>query len=182
MDPIHRYEVIVEGARRKVEIRPLEGRFEVRIDGRAYQVDERTMGHEDFHSLLIDRKSYLIVTGTVSRSEGRYTARVRGKVYDVRVLDELRAALARSEESTAAGGEHEVKSPMPGLVVAVNVAPGERVRAGEPVVVVEAMKMQNEITSPLDGVVREVHVAPNQTVDSRQALVRIEPDGGGREG
>jgi biotin carboxyl carrier protein len=67
-----------------------------------------------------------------------------------------------------------VKTPMPGLVVAVEVAPGQKIEAGAPVVIVEAMKMQNEISSVCGGTVKEVLVRPGDTVDSNQKLVLID--------
>ena len=63
---------------------------------------------------------------------------------------------------------------MPGKVVKVLVAPGDDLKAGAPVVVVEAMKMENELRAPRDGKVREVKVQDGQTVEANQPLVFIE--------
>jgi biotin carboxyl carrier protein len=63
---------------------------------------------------------------------------------------------------------------MPGLVIKVLVSPGDRVAAGDVVVVLEAMKMENEICSPKDGTVREVRVRAGESVQQSQALVVIE--------
>lgn len=60
---------------------------------------------------------------------------------------------------------------MPARVVDVRVAPGDRVTKGTPVMVLEAMKMQNEIAAPAAGIVRTVHVAAGQTVEGNQILV-----------
>ena len=65
------------------------------------------------------------------------------------------------------------RSPIAGLVVSVNVQPSQRIRQNDPVLVIEAMKMQNTIQAPLDGVLEEIHVAAGQTVKSGQPLFRV---------
>lgn len=62
---------------------------------------------------------------------------------------------------------------LPGLISRINVAPGEKVRAGQPLLVLEAMKMENEITSPCDGTVRTVSVKPEQLVTKGTLLLEI---------
>jgi propionyl-CoA carboxylase alpha chain len=70
-------------------------------------------------------------------------------------------------------------APMPGTVVEVRVAPGERVTAGTTLVVMEAMKMEHHINAPAGGIVVEVFVGPGQQVDNGVALLVIEPEGAG---
>jgi pyruvate carboxylase subunit B len=64
---------------------------------------------------------------------------------------------------------------MPGLVVRLLVAPGDRVAAGAGLVVVEAMKMENELKAPSDGLVEKIHVAPGARVEKGAALVELAP-------
>lgn len=91
------------------------------------------------------------------------------------------AAPARSGAPTApahaalSGSGREIRTPMPGVVVAVNVAAGARVEAGAVLVTVEAMKMQNSIAAPIAGTVREVIVKPGDEVMDGAVLLRIEP-------
>jgi acetyl/propionyl-CoA carboxylase alpha subunit len=85
-----------------------------------------------------------------------------------RVLAEARLAAAER------GGPVEVRSTLPGLVVAVNVAEGAQVAAGEPLVTIEAMKMQNEVRAPRAGRVAQVAVSPGQTVATGVLLVRLD--------
>ena len=79
--------------------------------------------------------------------------------------------------STAPAGREDLTSPIQGTVLSVAVAEGDRVRQGDLVCVIEAMKMENEITAPHDGVVRAVDVVPGQTVQIGARLARIEADG-----
>lgn len=64
---------------------------------------------------------------------------------------------------------------MPGKVVQVLVAPGDAVAAGQPVILFEAMKMQNELRSPQDGVIGEIAVEPGRAVEAREILYTLDP-------
>jgi biotin carboxyl carrier protein len=87
------------------------------------------------------------------------------------------ASGSREREGRADGARTrvEVKAPMPGKVVSVLVAPGQVVAAGQPVLLFEAMKMQNEIRSPQAGVLAKVLVAPGQAVEARECLYIVDP-------
>ena len=74
----------------------------------------------------------------------------------------------------AAAGIGEVRAPMPGLLVAVRVAEGAEVALGQPLIIMEAMKMQMEIRAPRAGTVRQVHAAPGQEIAGGQLLTTIE--------
>jgi biotin carboxyl carrier protein len=69
----------------------------------------------------------------------------------------------------------DVRAPMPGLVVAVEVTEGQPVEAGQGLIVIEAMKMENEITAPAAGIVRALAVAPGEAVERGAPLCRLEP-------
>jgi biotin carboxyl carrier protein len=74
-----------------------------------------------------------------------------------------------------ASGRQEIRAPMPGKVVEVLVASGDAVSAGQPVLLFEAMKMQNEIRSPHDGVVVAIAVSAGQAVEARELLYSLDP-------
>jgi biotin carboxyl carrier protein len=73
------------------------------------------------------------------------------------------------------GGDGRIEAPMPGNIVSVAVAEGDTVEAGDPVIVLESMKMQNEITAPIDGVVRKLGCSAGQQVSFGEILAVIEP-------
>ncbi|MBV9205479.1 MAG: ATP-grasp domain-containing protein [Actinobacteria bacterium] len=77
----------------------------------------------------------------------------------------------------AAGGDGVVRSPMPGTVRAVKAARGDRVRSGQPLLIVEAMKMEHTVSAPADGVVAELAAAAGQQVALDETLAVITPDG-----
>jgi biotin carboxyl carrier protein len=100
---------------------------------------------------------------------------LRGIGYRAEVLDEAHARLA--QVTAAHAGAHvrlDLKAPMPGLVVKILVSPGEQVTAGQPLVVLQAMKMENELSLPRAGTVTTIGVAPGQTVEAGQILASID--------
>jgi acetyl/propionyl-CoA carboxylase alpha subunit len=106
---------------------------------------------------------------------GEYTLWIGGHRYVVEALDE-RTRTIRDMTGMGAGpsGPSPLIAPMPGLIVRVSVSPGDEVRAGQGMVVMEAMKMENELRAPADGRVKVVRVAPGQAVEKGALLVELE--------
>jgi pyruvate carboxylase subunit B len=109
------------------------------------------------------------------RERGRYTLWVDGFRYEVEALDE-RTRTIRDLTAQAAGpaGPAPLVAPMPGLVVRVAVTEGDEVAAGQGLVVVEAMKMENELRAAAAGRVRRVLATPGQAVEKGAVLVELE--------
>ncbi len=105
---------------------------------------------------------------------GRWLITIAGRTTEVTVLDERTRALAAVVGDSRASRPTSIVAPMPGLVVRVNVAPGDRVAEGQGVVVVEAMKMENELRATAEGTVASVHVDPGATVEKGAVLVTFE--------
>lgn len=107
---------------------------------------------------------------------GRFTIRSDSHRLEVEALDERRRAI---QEMTGAGssakGPAPLIAPMPGLVVRVNVKAGDQVQPGQPLVVMEAMKMENELRSPSLGIVKEIRVGPGEAVEKGTVLVELVP-------
>ena len=106
---------------------------------------------------------------------GRFSLWVDGHRFEAEALDERRRAL-RDLTGAAAGptGPAPIVAPMPGLIVRINVVPGDTVEAGQGVVVMEAMKMENELRATAPGRVRSVDVAPGTAVEKGALLVSLE--------
>jgi biotin carboxyl carrier protein len=75
--------------------------------------------------------------------------------------------------AAGSGSLKEIKAPMPGLILDLKVAPGDVVKKGDVVLILEAMKMENSIKSPGDGVVKEVKVSLKQSVEKNQVLIQF---------
>jgi pyruvate carboxylase subunit B len=106
---------------------------------------------------------------------GRYTLWVDGYRFESEALDERTRAIRDTTAATAAPtGPAPVRAPMPGLIVRVNVKVGDVVEAGQGVVVMEAMKMENELRATAAGTVKSVEVAPGAAVEKGMLLVALE--------
>ncbi len=145
---------------------------EIVIDGESRKAELRSIDGLGTYSLLLDHESY---EALVETREGKLGVLLRGRFYPIRVEDERARRLAEASRGFAApSGEIAIKSPMPGLIVAVRVSPGQEVKKGETLVILESMKMENELKAPRDGKVGAVRVAARQAVEQGQTLVTID--------
>jgi biotin carboxyl carrier protein len=166
--------VRIDDEDRRVDIVERNGHYVLTIDGRSVEVDCRKAGHRHYLSLIINNKSHLVESAPTRFEEGIYYANIHGRRYEVEVLDERLVATRQARAAVKDTGPYVVVSPMPGLVVDVRVKVGDTVKAGSPVVIMEAMKMRNELVTEIDGVVKNVTVKPQDSVDTQTPLVEIE--------
>lgn len=112
--------------------------------------------------LIINERPYELTV-----DENLHWVRAYSGLHEVEIQDrEARVARPRS-------GDGRVKAPIPGLVTRILVADGEEVKADQPLIVLEAMKMENEIRAPFDGVVNSITVTPGDSVVRNAVLARI---------
>ncbi|GLB53636.1 hypothetical protein NBRC110019_26770 [Neptunitalea chrysea] len=127
-----------------------------------------------FH-LLISSKSYhpeIIGSDFLSKS---YNVRVNNNAYEVTISDELDQLI--SEMGFSLGGikhVHDIKAPMPGLILDINVTIGQAVKEDDPLLVLEAMKMENVIASPKEGIIKSIVVTKGQAVVKDTLLIEFE--------
>jgi len=133
-----------------------------------------------WYSLMIDGRSHTLAIAAwrigPSGDAGGGSARHWTLLFDgVAVTADVgRSPRARGGAQSAAGAAGQIRAPMPGLVVAIQVGPGTAVVSGQPLIIMEAMKMQMEIRAPHAGVVREVRVIPGQDVAGNDLLVTVD--------
>src|SRR5688572_1887747 len=109
-----------------------------------------------------------------SREDDTYLILIEGIEYRVAVRDARGEKAAKFlREKAAETGDTEVKAPIPGLISKVLVAEGDKVKKDQPILTLDAMKLENEIASPKDGVVKSVTVKPGAKVDKGQTLVVV---------
>ncbi|MBA3870299.1 MAG: acetyl-CoA carboxylase biotin carboxyl carrier protein subunit, partial [Anaerolineae bacterium] len=135
------------------------------------EVDFRALGPA-MYSILAENVSHEL---TIEERDDEIEVLMRGRLYSNRVLDE-RALLMAQRSGTFGNdsGEINIKSPMPGLIVAVRVELGQEVKAGDTVIILESMKMQNELKAARDGVVTNVQIQAGQTVEQNKVLMTIQ--------
>ncbi len=102
--------------------------------------------------------------------EGAWRIESRGRIFTVQVEDDL---ARRARVAHAHAGPVPLRSPMPGMVLKVLVEEGQTVTLEQPVLIIEAMKMQNELAAPATGTVVSVQVRPGQAVEGDQVLLEI---------
>jgi biotin carboxyl carrier protein len=168
-----RFFASVDGERKEIEIEEKPNGFSVRIGGRPLDVDAAFLAGGLYLSLLVENDLYTVETEP-GDLPGHWVARVHGRYLDVVVRSDLEERAAEEERVEGTAGRSVLRSPMPGLVVKIVAGPGADVRRGDPVAVVEAMKMQNELVADREGRVVEVHVAAGDRVDARTAIATIE--------
>jgi biotin carboxyl carrier protein len=121
------------------------------------------------YSVLLGTNS---ITVNLSKSEGRYDAASGGRRVFLGIAD--KRDRAERERPDAGSGPVEVRAQMPGKIISLLVQPGAEVAAGQSLLVIEAMKMQNELKSPKSGIVSKLHVSEGETVPANHRLVVIE--------
>jgi len=148
------------------------GAVHVTVGGHRYRVDLQHIPRSHTYSVLIDGRSYEF---TVHEHEEAIELSGGAGVFHVAVEDaRTHAARAKTVGARGAQGPRLIKAAMPGIVREVMAAPGQAVEKGQPILILEAMKMQNEVRADQAGTVRTVFVAPGQTVDKGARLVEIE--------
>jgi biotin carboxyl carrier protein len=161
--------LVHQGSEIRVDVMPQGDGYSVTIDGRAHRV-EGAFGSA--MRVLIDGRP---VEAAARRDGLDLLVELKGRAYAFRERDPRAPRLGtRRTGSDLARGE--VHAPMPGLIVEILTDVGATVEAGQPVAIVEAMKMQNALTAPLKGRVEQISVAPGAAVDAGQLLLTIHPE------
>lgn len=142
-------------------------------DQNALELDAIPNGENQLH-VLHRGKAYLVELLDTNLAAQTYTLRVNGARYTVNVDDELDQLVQKLGLHTHGSQKvNSIKAPMPGLVLNIIVEPGQEVRKGDPLLVLEAMKMENVLKSTGDGLVKSIVVQKGQAVDKGQLLIEM---------
>lgn len=153
-----RYTVVHQGKDLEIDVRDAGAdTYEVQAFGRSFQLQ----AHREADGTLTLREGHELWRAPITPAE---------PVSVLNAREAHKRELQKSEKK--AGGGWEIRSPMPGKIVAVAVAQEAQVKAGQGLVTVEAMKMENELRAPQGGVIAEVLVQPGQTVTAGAVLIR----------
>ena len=165
--------VLLDGGRHPAEIRPDGCAYRVEIDGRRARLCSRWRPGQPLLELSIDDAAAIVQVERLPGSSFRLSH--RGVVRRVRVLssraDEL---LALMPERQAPDTSRLLLSPMPGLLAAVTVMPGQEIKTGEPLAIVEAMKMENVLRAERDGRIARIRAAPGDSLAVDQVILEFE--------
>jgi pyruvate carboxylase subunit B len=154
---------------------------EIEVDGERLSI-EGTTADASISELGQSPETVLMLGNEVHRllvrrgaSRGRYTMWLDGIRLEVEALDERSRAIRELAAATGGPtGPAPLVAPMPGMIVRVNVQEGAAVQAGQGLVVMEAMKMENELRASAAGTVKRVHVSPGPAVEKGALLLEME--------
>lgn len=163
------YFVSIEG--RTIEV-VIEGET-VTLDGQRVDVSIAQVPGTPVRHVLVDGKSQRVVA-QANGERGVWDVHMLGRRLSAEVVDErTRAIRALTNQNAGPTGPKPIKAPMPGMIVRVDVAPGDKVKAGQGVVIIEAMKMENELKAEAAGVVAKVLAQPGSPVEKGAVLVEF---------
>lgn len=141
------------------------------IDGKKVKPDISPTG-ENKYNVISNHKVYQIEVHKSGRKH--FEIKVNGTMYPVLLKDELDLNLEKMGISQKTGDMNsEIKAPMPGLIIDILANPGDEVKKGDSVLILEAMKMENVIKSPVDGIISEILVAKGDSVEKSKILCRF---------
>ncbi len=127
------------------------------------------------HHILHNNKSTITETISSDFNTKSYQVKVNNNTYSININDELDALIKEMGfEVGASKLINDIKAPMPGLILDINVKVGQEVKENEALLVLEAMKMENIITSPRNGFIKSIVVNKSDTVDKNQLLIEFE--------
>lgn len=143
------------------------------VNGKPLDWDLEILSDGRYH-ILFQGKSFEAEVLELNQAEKKVRLKINGKIYDLEAKDELDMLLDKLGMSQANSSKvNEIKAPMPGLVIDINVAPGDSIEKGQGVLVLEAMKMENVLKSPGSGVVKSIEVKKGEAVEKGQVLLRL---------
>ena len=165
-----KYEVLLAGKTRVVELTRQNGAWKISLDGNTLDANAVEVAPNIF-SVLLSGDSHQI--RIAPRPDGTLTLHTGLAEYHAEVTDP-RSWCGRRQGAVEAAGRQQITAPMPGKVVRLLVKQGDSVEAGQGLLVVEAMKMQNEIRSPKSGKIEKLFAQEGQPVNAGEVLLWVE--------
>lgn len=164
---LRQYNAILDEETHEVELSSLENGYELRLGDTTHRF-EILMKSATLYSFLIDGSHVLEVD--LNFHQDRCELNIDNIPYHLEVFDPRRRILSQGEGASGGG---LIAAPMPGKIIDIKVAVGDKVEKGQALVTIEAMKMQNELTSPITGVVQEIAIESGTAVEANQKLVVV---------
>jgi biotin carboxyl carrier protein len=162
----------IDDREQEVIVNVEDGRVHAEIGGRVYDLQLREPS-PDSYLFFLGANVYECRVSEGVTSKNLFEVDVRGRKYAVTIIDPKRLRSGQNSDRHH-HGVAEIRAPMPGKVVRVQIEAGASVEKGMGLVVVEAMKMQNEMKSPRDGVVVSINVKAGDTVNAGDVLAVVE--------
>lgn len=151
----------------------LQKEDELIVDGKTLSWDLIKISEGHFH-ILYKNKTYRAEMVKRDVETKTYTIKLNGKTHSVKLKDKFDLLLEKMGIADAGAAKlNHIKAPMPGLIIDLKVKAGDSVKAGDALLILEAMKMENILKSPGDGIVKNVKVKKGDSVEKSQVLVEF---------
>ena len=122
-----------------------------------------------------DGKKYFCRILKIDNDNHTTTMKINGSLVELKLEKEVEKILEKiGIDASSSTKVNELIAPMPGLIIAINVEVGQKINQDDPLVILEAMKMENILTSPVDGVIESINVNVQQTVEKNSVLIKFE--------
>ncbi len=143
------------------------------VNGNTFEWDIHTVREGYFH-ILYKNKTYRAEIVETDIATKTILIKINGRNYTVELKDKFDLLLAKmGMDKTATHKVNSIKAPMPGLIIDLKIKSGDVVKQGEPLLILEAMKMENIIKSPGEGTIKNVKVKKGDTVEKGQVLIEF---------
>lgn len=130
---------------------------------------------EDKQHMLVDNESHQLEIVGRDLLKKTYQVKINSNVYEVKIANDLDLLIKELGLTIAkAQLENEIKAPMPGLILEINIEAGQQVKEGDSLLVLEAMKMENTITAPSDATIKSIAIEKGQSVAKNELLIELE--------
>ena len=156
---------------KSLEVVPDQGDFIV--NGERVSIDLSRVGDKHFH-VLYKHKSFRCEVVKADHTTKTFSIKVNGKIYPVQLKNKFDLLLEKMGMTDNASAKLiTIKAPMPGLIIDLKVKEGDSVKQHDPLLILEAMKMENIIKAPGDGVVKHVKIKKGNSVEKNQVLIEF---------
>lgn len=146
---------------------------EVTINEKSMDWDMKALPNGTFH-ILADGKSYNAVVENVDRAAKQLKVKINGNNYELAIKEPIDQLLQKMGLNIASTKKVEaIKAPMPGLVLKVLVTEGQQIKKGDPVLILEAMKMENVFKAPADATVKAIKTVERKAVEKGEVLIEL---------
>lgn len=146
---------------------------EIKVNEALFDWDIRHVSGNHYH-IIREGRSYRLEVVSILQAEKKFIFKINGQKQEVQLKDRYDLLLEKlGMADLAAQKINQVKAPMPGLIFDIKVSEGSEVKKGDPIMVLEAMKMENILKSPGDGVVKSITVKKGDSVEKNQVLVHF---------
>jgi len=143
------------------------------INEHPFPIDIQPIGSNKFH-ILKGTKSYNAELIKFNTQLKTLTLKIEGEKFEVVIQDRFDLLMEKMGINQSVGIKAEdIKAPMPGLILDIKVSEGQEVDLGEPLMILEAMKMENILKSPRKGVIKNIKVKKGQSVEKNQVLIEF---------